>query len=249
VLVLPPHLKESIDLGEVHPDVEARGWALAEGLLNLDLDLVRPAAHAAATLPPPEPAPVEEQAAQSSRLSSIAALRPRARIPLPAPPASASEFLRELYAFAQSVDRRWLDPGEVQRITRPEEVPEQLLPSWIETLRQQQPDHANAEQWRVKLDLLRSAALVLRPEDDTLQNVGLPESRRVPALLFALRLEKRDLLVKKMSENALRQILRQSLSCRPDPRTREVRRWITEWQGKTNRLGLPALIARELAEP
>jgi hypothetical protein len=246
VIVLPPHLRGSIDLGEAHADAEARGRALADGLLDLNLKLVRQAAPAAMAAPPPEPAAIDKQAAQPSRLSPIAALRPRARILLPAPPADASDLLRELHAFAQSVDRRWLDLGDVRPIARLEDVPERLFPCWIEALRQQQPDHASAEQWRVKLDLLRSAALALRPADDTLQSVGLPESRRVPALLFALRLEKRDLLAKRMSEDALRQILRQSLSCQPDPRTREVRRWITEWRGKTNRLGLPALIDREL---
>jgi hypothetical protein len=252
VLVLPPHLRDSVGrVEEAHPKAEAQGWALAQGLLNLDLDLVRPAAYAVVT---PSPEPEEEKKEDEVRpakpeppppLSPLAALRPRAEIPLLNPPAN-SALLRELYAFAKTVDRRWLDLDSlgIQHLTRLEEIPERLFPSWIETLREQKPEHANAEQWTVKLDLLRSAALVLRPGAGTLRAVGLPESRRVPALLFALLLDKRELLVD-MGEEILSQALKQSLSCLPDPRARKVRDWLVQWKPKRSSLG--ALLARELA--
>jgi len=218
VLVLPPHLKESIQSEEIHPDAEKKGWALAEGLLNLDLGLVLPVACAEASPPPKPLSEARSTEPPCISLSPLAALRPRAKIPLPAPPAGASTLLRELHAFAQAVDRRWLDPGLLREdngigfVISLEDIPQQLFPSWIETLRQRKPDHANAEQWTVKLDLLRSAALVLRPGTETLQLVGLPECRRVPALFFALMLAKRDLLAT-MGDDALRQTLQQSLGC------------------------------------
>jgi len=238
-LVLPPHLKESIEIEDVHPDAEAGGWAFAQGLLDLNLDLVLPAAAGyAAGAPPPMPEPrARSTEPPVLTISPLAALRPRTEIPLPPPPAGASALLRELHAFAQAVDRRWLDPGrlaadeDIGPITRLEPIPEQLFPSWIETLQQRRPNPADAEQWTVKLDLLRSAALVLRPAPDTFQRVGLPESRRVPALFFALLLGKRDLLTE-MGIEALSEIVRQSLSCLPDPRARQVRDWIAQWPTK-----------------
>lgn len=251
VIVPPPHLRGLVgSIEEAHPDAEAQGWALAQGLLNLDLDLLRPAAYAAVTRSP-EPGeryereeirPVEAEAPLP--LSPLAALRPRAVIPLPIP-STASALLRELHAFAQTVDRRWLDLDslETRHLTRLEEIPELLFPSWIETLGEQKPDHANADQWTVKLDLLRSAALVLRPGEGTFQTVGLPESRKVPALLFALLLEKRELLAE-MGEEVLGQTLRQSLSCLPDPRAQKVRDWLAQWKPKKPRLA--DLVTREL---
>lgn len=251
VIVVPPHLADKIPPHEVTPEAEAQGEYLAEALLELNPDW----ATYNVTAAPPEPLETNlfaEEPAEPIRvqegppLSPLAALRPGARISLPAPPRNASDFLKELHAFACTVDRRWLDLDRWARkpVSQLEPISEELFRSWIERLETQKPEHVDPEQWTVKLDLLRSAALVLQPKADMLRIVGLPKSRRVPALLFFLLLSKRDLLAE-MNKDALREALRQSLTCDPSPWTRRLRKELSaDWRAKKS--WLKPLIQEEL---
>lgn len=250
VIVAPHHRMDLVHPLEVGPEAEERGEYLATALLEIN-----PEWASYGTRPAPlepldtnlfaetftEPPRVHEE----PPLSPLTELHPGARIPLPIPP-RPSDFLKELHAFACTVDRRWpdLDRWSHKSVVQPEPIPETLFPSWIDRLRKQKPDHVDAEQWRVKLDLVRSAALLLQPKADMLAVVGLPESNLVPVLLFFLLPGKRDLLAE-MSQDALRQALRQSLSCAPNPWTRWLRKELANWP--TKKTWLKSLIQEELS--
>ncbi len=252
VIVLPPFLGESVRVEDLNPEEKRQGWDFAEALLELDPELAQISAMPlalpkSAGMTPPALPPVEQPRLQGGpALTPIEALRPGARIVLPVPPPGASDLLKELHSFACAVDRRWLDLDRWTGHPAPqlETIPETLFPSWIATLQQQKPQHVDDEQWTVKLDLLRSAALVLCPRADTLRTVGLPKSGRIPALLFSLLVSKH--LLGEMEQDILRQALQHSLSLKPNPWTRRLENEFVEWPPSKKRAWLKHLIQKEL---
>jgi hypothetical protein len=258
VIVLPDHLVEMARPQDIDEEAKAQGWDLAEALLELQPEMAQISPRTA-TLPEPQdipqpasrPVTVEPPLAseEGPALSPVAALRPGARISLPEPPPGASDLLKALHSFACTVDRRWFDLAQwsLTPISRLEPIHENLFPSWIERLQQRKPEHVDDEQWTVKLDLLRSAALVLRPAAGT--RLSLPENRptpsRVPVLLFALLLGKSDLLAG-MGEAALQEALLQSLTCHPSPWTRKLRRKLERWQSSKSKHGVEKMIRAAL---
>jgi hypothetical protein len=258
VVVLPPDrmdLAAAAAAEDPQPSLaghEERGWALARALLGNDPALAAPARPRGPVAAHPLQAP--PAAAPRPPAAPAAGAVPGAELALAAPPRGASPIVLEISAFARAVDHRWLDPellgarhGRLRDLAPP---PEDLFPSWIAALREQRPAHADEEQWLVKVDLLRSAALVLRPGPDALRHVTLPASRRVPALFFALLYErgKRDLLGE-LGEELLAAALAHSLERIPNRPTRRTRGLIEEWQGETRRKRprISDLIAQALA--
>jgi hypothetical protein len=170
--------------------------------------------------------------------------RPRPGIKLElAPPASnAPELLSELYEFARDTSRRWLTPdelktGHVVPYIAGNDAAVPLLSEWVRQVAAQYPPYANAEQWSVKVDLLRAAALALAPYSETVRDAGIPgPNSRVPALLFALMFDGRkgDILAG-VGTNALHDILMQSVTCRVSEYwAGKIRRWVLEyWKPNT----------------
>jgi len=149
-------------------------------------------------------------------------------------------MLWDLHDFASRADRRWLYPDEMRQRwggdARPiaRQAERDLLVSWALAVEKLKPAYADAEQWQAKVDLLRSAALIFAPATRTFQRVGLPAGKRIPSLLFALALHRnrRDELGQ-LGEAPLREMIEQSLQCRPGPWTAKVRRWLSDWATET----------------
>jgi hypothetical protein len=181
--------------------------------------------------------------------------RPGVRLDLAAPEPGAPPILTELYEFAVSADRRWLTPEMLERPARAARLDgsaARLLASWVHQVSKAKPAYAHAEQWSVKVDLLRSAAIVLAPDAATVQAVGVPAGdSRVPALFFGLLLRKRHEReeLAALGDDALRQLVRQSTTCRASRPTRDsVRGWLEQWQKDTPRdLSVRELLADALA--
>ncbi len=246
-VVLPPELA-----GTAEPEVQvspvdrerASTWARRLLLLPEPMEELRPSPFSVAEPSAPvrrtetrKPAPRE-----SRRSSSVIGL-PGRTIDLEPPSKEISPLFHELYAFARAVDHRWIDPEasslkkKLREATHYKPAPASLLPSWIEALEAQRPEDVDKDQWTVKLDLLRSAAVVLFPDPTVWKKVGLPRSPRIPALFFALLLEsskQRDTLGG-LGEALLRQTLEQSVECTPSRWASKVRDMLGRWQVETNR--------------
>jgi hypothetical protein len=244
LLVLPPEMQEMVESIEVDHDTEAGGWALAQGLLEGDLELARSVFHSVSTRAEPIAPPPSAEARHCKKPephSPSAAWRSRDEIKLPPPPDGASTLLRQLHAFACAVDRRWLDPELLKQQSGPphpvEESPADLIQTWIKQLDDERPARAESKQWTVKLDLLRSAALTFWPSPDVLRRIEIPPSGgRVSALLFALALEPKGWdALKNLGNKGLEQVLEQSLSCIPNIWTRRVYEKIVQWRGINHR--------------
>jgi hypothetical protein len=192
----------------------------------------------------------------ATRDGTPAAGRPRRAEPpagsggLAPPPPGATRLLLELHAFASAPQHRWLDAERlgrrVERLGKPDAAAARLVADWLAALAAARPAHADGEQWTVKLDLLRSAALALAPLPATWQLTGPPASGRVPALHFAdLHASQLDRLGD-LGQEALAAVLEQSLACVPNAAARRVRAMIDAWRGRTTRRSPP--IARLIAE-
>lgn len=231
-VVVPPELSAMVDLSATNNE-KARGWSCR--LLGL----------------PRPPEPLEElsqlfvsaekhepQAKKNAPRPPVRIESPGHKLGLEAPPPESSPLVQELYEFARSVDRRWLDPETLRKKIQPgaRSLPPLLIPSWIEELENQCPDGVDEDQWAVKLDLLRSAAMILHVKSEVWKAVGLPKSRRIPALFFALLLEgqQRDLLGA-AGEAPLRQAIEQSFDCIPCRWTSKVWEMLEQWRRQTNR--------------
>jgi len=228
VLVLPPELEAMAGAQDVPPSEKAQ--KMVEALKARDpkgLSFDVPAltvTESEAAMSPTEP-PVKDTTPSPA---PDYALRPKDEIPFPPPPEDASDLLKEIHAFARAIDRRWLDPDWLrERYTsaRSERIP----PSWIEELREHRPGFVDDDQWKVKRDLLRSAALLLLPTAETLQAVGEPESGRIPLLFFPLLVGDQD-LVQNLGKEALEQARQQILNCASSPWTRLAQEAIERWQ-------------------
>ncbi|HEX2835310.1 MAG TPA: hypothetical protein VHW00_20010 [Thermoanaerobaculia bacterium] len=183
-------------------------------------------------------------------------LGPAAPLTLTAPDAQCGALMHELFAFARSPERRWLDPGKLTRArnsqfwAQPRNATA-LLTEWVQAVGNGRPPYANLEQWNVKVDLLRSAAVCLVPDSQLVRTISLPApDSRVPSLLFALQLQsrhERDSLLR-IGETALRQAMLQSLTCRGSARYGlQIRAWLKEWSRNTGHPEVRALVTQALA--
>ncbi len=188
-----------------------------------------------------EPQTFVEKAVTANPLSDPARpILPGALLTLTEPGPNAPSFIHELYEFARAVDRRWLDPTSLEA-NYPQglsPLPIQsseanLLCRWVREVESQRPFYADKAQWQVKVDLLRALALILVPDPDTPAQVGLPQSGRIPALLYAVLLREpgtRDALVA-LGTDGLSEIIRQSLDCRM---IQGMRSWLSAWRRQTS---------------
>jgi hypothetical protein len=201
-IALPPEAWARSRLLSCQPGAE--GYRLAQALLAGEWHHPEPAPPPApghrqpaepawpGASPEIEPAQTELQRADLPWGEAPRAPRPGTILPLPEPPPEAPVVLREIYEFARAVDRRWLAPEALERTYReaPHRTPidaavGEPLFRWIERLGALCPSTAHAEQWAVKVDLLRALALALVPSPDTVGRIGEFGSDRVPPLLYA----------------------------------------------------------------
>jgi len=182
-----------------------------------------------------------EKAVAANPLSDPAQpILPGILLTLTEPGPNAPSFIHELYEFARAVDRRWLDPTSLEAnypqglSPLPIQSPEaNLLCCWVREVESQRPFYADKTQWQVKVDLLRALALILVPDPGTLAQVGLPQSGRIPALLYAVLLQEpgtRDALVA-LGTDGVSEIIRQSLNCRM---FQWMRSWLADWRRQTS---------------
>jgi hypothetical protein len=221
--------------GAFNSATEAQARRMAEALLSFDpASPSEPIDESHGFTPPPE---LPEIMIPFARLE-----KPRLQLQLTAPAPDAPPILRELYAFAKSADRRWLTPRSL-KANRPAKLDSSyasLFASWAQELRNQKPPWAHAEQWNVKIDVVRSAAIVLFPDANLLRTIGVPdEDSRVPALLFGPLLGERQLdSLTALGEKGLRQVLTQSArSAAPRSIWRPIREWLVRWQVRTRHSG------------
>jgi hypothetical protein len=203
---------------------ETQACRMAETLLNFDVSSPAPIVEEAFTPPPDLP----EIALPVRQLE-----KPGLQLTLASPSPNAPAILHELHAFAASVDRRWFMPQSLQFNGKMDLSYASLFASWIQELLKPKQPWVHAEQWSAKIDVLRSAAIILLPDVALLNTVGIPgESSRVPALLFAPLLEERraDSLAK-LGEEGLRLVLIQSARCAaPKSIWDPIYQWLQGWR-------------------
>jgi len=170
--------------------------------------------------------------------------RPGLMLDLTAPEPNSPKILTELHQFATDPSRRWLDPEAIRKSCGELRFPSsttasRLLFDWLAQVRDQMPSRADPKQWEVKIDLLRSAAIVLMPELPTVRKLDLPATkRRVPILFFGMVLKGRKELgrLEGLGSDTLRHLLSQSLSWSDSPFwTRKFRDWLLAWQNDSHR--------------
>ncbi len=218
------------------PATEAQARRMAEALLGFDAALPSEAIDEPPVFtPPPEPPEITIPFAWIEK--------PGVQLDLTPPPSDAPPILRELHAFAKSADRRWLTPQSL-KTNKPSKLDSSyasLFASWAQELRKQKPPWAHAEQWNVKIDVLRSAAIALFPDATLLRTIGVPEEdSRVPALLFGPLLDERQWdSLSALGERGLRQVLTQSArSAAPRSVWSSIRQWLVRWQLRTRHSGV-----------
>ncbi|MDQ3280769.1 MAG: hypothetical protein M3Q69_05085 [Acidobacteriota bacterium] len=225
-----------------------RAWAMAEDLLAAEPGLVSLAMIETAV----EEFDVEEPEVLVP-LPDDTYGRPDALLELAPPDDAAATILHDLYAFARAPQRRWLDVASLPRpgiaTSSARQSAARVLLEWVGQVRAQRPPYAHEEQWGVKVDLLRSAALVLLPQPLTVQAIGLPDVRsHVPALLFGLLLNSRECdALSSLGEDALRDAVAQSLNCSGARRYEaKMWHWLREWRGATSRSNVRAILDEAL---
>ncbi len=178
-------------------------------------------------------------------------MRPGVELPLEEPQPDAAWVLRALHAFARNPDRRRLTPGALTREhycdpLRPGSPGADLLLSWIQGVETYQPVYADADQWAVKVDLLRAAALALVPASSTVEAVGKLASGAVPPLLFGGILEPRQRDGFAAYGTDLPRLIEDSLNCTSDAPREEVKRWLKEWRHHSGERKLRDLVTQQL---
>lgn len=195
--------------------------------------------------------------------SEEALMRPRLQLPITKISDDAPPVVQELYDFARNADRRWLEPrslkgnGSCQPL-RPQDQDALALKRWIAEVSGWRPRYsktfqgplaeADPNQWGVKADLLRSAALVLVPHPSTVDDVGELESDLVPPLFFleVLKEDARDQLMALGAEN-LRQLIARSRSCRHSFLRARVTNHLITWRTGTKNKEIRELLASQVS--
>lgn len=223
------------------PTTETQARRMAEMLLQFDAPSPAPVVEEPFTITPPPDLP---EIALPSLLE-----KPGLRLELKSPSPKAPAILHELYAFASSVDRRWLTPESLKFTGKVDMSCVTLFASWTQELRNQKKDWAHPEQWNAKIDVLRSAAIVLLPHASVLQTVGIPdETSRVPALLFAPQLDDRQAdSLAFLEEMELRRVLTQTARCAaPKSVWDPIHQWLLHWRPRNSRFNVGSLINEAL---
>jgi hypothetical protein len=229
VVVLPPSCRVPT---AAEPRASAEGLRLADALLD-----GRPPAPPRAR---PAPAggsrmPAEHLPGEPAELAAEVG-RPGASLPLRGPGSDAPPMVRALFEFARACDRRWLAPEILEAAYRAAPaavvgaVDGALLQEWIGGVAAGRPASAHSEQWAVKVDLLRAAALALMPTADTWQQIGAFESALVPPLLFApVLVAGPGMLGERLGPRAYQECVTASRECRSYRLRRVVERWLDGW--------------------
>jgi hypothetical protein len=175
-------------------------------------------------------------------------------VPSSPPSSGTPETLERLLEFVADEESRWLRPEDLAggRPLRFIEDQAASLESCLEQVRNEVASlesEGDAGYWKrehlqVKADLVRASALALAP--GAVERLGLPETRRVPALLFCTKLQDRDWdeLAKRLGEAWLEKALRQSLSCEPDLFGGTLRSWLVKWRERTSNRRLASFLNR-----
>jgi hypothetical protein len=189
---------------------------------------------------------------RAASVSSEHMLRPMRPLDLKPPDGGVETILFDLYEFARMPSRRWLEPkalADRDRIPRLTPDSAASICDWVRQVCDRPPGYADPEQWQVKVDLLRSAALVLAPYPATLRQVGAPGAdSRVPALLFGLLLppDQSDRLGD-LGLDVLEQLLDQSFLCNGTKRWgSQLRRWLQQWEDASRRQDVRMVIRNAL---
>jgi hypothetical protein len=165
--------------------------------------------------------------------------RPGVTMDLTPLPIDAEPIIAELHRFALDVNRRWMTAETLaatggRRHFRSDEPSAQALLAWI-TEMSDAPPHVDATQWRIKTDLLRSAAIVLIPEPATVDQIRpLAHDSTLPMLYFAGILQKladRERLAD-IGEPGLRWLFQQSMHT---ARRFYVIGFLEEWRSRSTR--------------
>jgi len=246
-------------LPESEPPSAENAWALAQALLNADPELIPAVVFqelriatvepAAPQGPVPEEMPEETPAEEPWDPFPHGMSRPGLELPLSPLPEGALPIVQRIYAFARAADRRWLRPQEHERMQplEPDDPQARRLVDWVAEVEKHRPPGAHEEQWAVKVDLLRAAALVLVPDAATVAAVGELRSDRVPPLCFLRWLDPRsyDRLERLGIEN-LDPLIERSLGCPYDPFESDMKSWIENWSRTARNRELKNLLAEKL---
>jgi hypothetical protein len=208
------------------PAMETKARRMAEALWSFD-----------ATVPA---AAIDDEPAVFMRAPELPELdaleqpwKPGHQLELTKPPSGAPPIIDELHAFAASADRRWLAPQSLKsKPAKLEPSYTSLFASWVQELGRQKPPLAHSAQWNAKIDVLRSAAIVLIADGSVLRTVGIPDERsRVPALLFGPMLDNRQREnLARLREDELRLLFTQSARCAAPKNVWDpLRRWLDSW--------------------
>ena len=177
------------------------------------------------SLPRVEMPAKSSQTATEWRPSEEELLRPGLRLPLRQISGHAPAILGELFEFAQNADRRWLKPDELPPFDSAIGGDDaEILKSWIHDMGHYLPEYemihsgplasVDLEQWEVKIDLLKSAALICDPRSSTYHEIGELKSGRIPPLFFLGCLaESSWQRLRDLGDETLQELIRQSRAC------------------------------------
>ncbi len=255
---------------EVAPKGElgARARRMASAVLNLEpgeLDDLSPAADLRPTefptispvekTPRQSPAPAADQPAKDRENRLI---RPGRLLGLTAPSTEAPRVIQRLFSYADSVDCRRLTPeklalrdlGQAKPLAS-EDPNHSVVNSWPQDVETRRPADVAPEQWNVKVELLRAAALVLAPAARRSKAAGsiiALDNKTVPALFFLALLDSKGRerfaqIVLADLTPLIRHSVRRPHATLCEPVIDDLSRWRTSGVGRE----LTALISQELS--
>ena len=226
-------------------DEDLEAWQMAETLLD-------PSEPFVLTIAPSDSRGVPAPHREPPTADIAAPWRPDHRLELTPPRAGAARMLRELYDFAAAANRRWLSPeaisaaGPMPRAAWGDPDAELLL-GWFTQVNAQRPPYADADQWAVKVDLLRSAAVAVTRDSRMAAAVGLPRAGSpVPSLYVALFGDATNQLdgLLDIGNAPLCALLHQSVGCGASTAWLvALRQRLRQWQQQSRRRDVGELIA------
>ncbi|MCP4700574.1 MAG: hypothetical protein GY862_27535 [Gammaproteobacteria bacterium] len=144
------------------------------------------------------------------------------------------DYICKLYEFATAVNRRWLNPNQLPPDWQMSQEYGKVVCDWAAFLENSQPAYINDEQWCVKVDLLKAAAIVLNPHY-LIQQRNYLKSGLVPPLFFAPLLKKdseRSFAVELEKDNQQRLVLRTFIKKTHETSYFFLQPGMREWQKK-----------------